>query len=114
MLVNGFRFDGKSQKYLSELDFPEAKVVFLARYRMLPAKTNFPGRWKGDKCNVCGFQDTDTHMFTCPGYADLNPECINIEVFWDEQYLNDMNLLSPAAKMLIKMVDRMEEIQKLV
>ena len=31
VLVNGFKFDGKSQKYLSELDFPEARAVFLAR-----------------------------------------------------------------------------------
>ena len=78
---------------------------------MLPVKMNFPGRWKGVNCNICGFADTDGHIFTCPGYEDLNPDGINLEVFLDDQYLNDMNLLSPAAKTLIKMVERMEEIQ---
>ena len=114
VLVNGFKYDGTSQKYLSELDFQEARAVFLARYRMLPAKMNFPGRWKGENCNICGFKDTDSHMFTCPGYHDLNPDGIGIEVFCDEQYLNDMMLLSQAAKTLVRMLSRMVEIQNLV
>ena len=102
VLVNGFKFDGKSQVYLSELDFYEARAIFLARYRMLPVKMNFPGRWKGEECNICGFQDTDIHIFTCPGYVDLNPDDICLQLFWDEKYLNDMNVLSNAAKTLLR------------
>ena len=114
ILVNGFKFDGKSQVYLSELDFREARAIFLARYRMLPVKMNFPGRWKGEECNICGFKDTDTHIFTCPGYVDLNPDGICLQVFWDVKYLSDMIVLSHAAKTLIKLIDRMEKIQNLV
>ena len=100
--------------YLSELDFREARAIFLARYRMLPVKMNFPGRWKGEECNICGFKDTDTHIFTCPGYVDLNPDGICLQVFWDVKYLSDMIVLSHAAKTLIKLIDRMERIQNLV
>ena len=80
---------------------------------MLPVKKNFPKRWNGIKCNVCGFDDTDSHTFSCPGYIDLNPDGLCIDVFWDEHFLKDMTLLSHAASVVIKMIDRMEQIQKL-
>ena len=68
VLLNGFKYDGKCKKYIKNLDFCEARAVFMARYRMLPVKKNFPNRWDGVKCNVCGFDDTDRHTFSCPGY----------------------------------------------
>ena len=114
VLLNGFKYDGKIRKYLSELDFLEARAVFMARFRMIPTKMNFPGRWNGVECNVCGFQDTDVHIFTCPGYTDLNPDNISLDVFWDEMYLEDMKLLSDAAKVVIKIITRAEEIQNMV
>ena len=63
---------------------------------------------------MCGFQDTDVHIFTCPGYTDLNPDNISLDVFWDEMYLEDMKLLSDAAKVVIKIITRAEEIQNMV
>ena len=45
VLLNGFKYNGRCQRYLKDLDFREARAVFLARYRMLPVKKNFPSRW---------------------------------------------------------------------
>ena len=111
VLLSGFKFDGKIMKYLCELDFLDARAVFMTRYRMLPTKFNFPGRWSGKMCNVCGFEDTDAHVFTCPGYVDLNPSGITIDLFWNTEALEDMEILSPAAKMVNEIITRMEEIQ---
>ena len=113
LLVGDFKYDGKVMKYLCELDFDDARAVFMARYRMLPCKANFPGRWKGSNCNVCGFEDTDIHVFSCPGYVDLNPIGVSLDLFWNTEALNDMKVLSPAAKVMSEIITRMEEIQNL-
>ena len=112
VLLSGFRFDGEVMKYLCELDFVDARAVFMTRYRMLPTKSNFPGRWKGTECNICGFEDTDVHVLTCPGYSDLNVcGLVSLDVFWNVESLKDMALLAPAAQMMKKMIERMEEIK---
>ena len=113
LLVGDFKYDGKVMKYLCELDFDDARAVFMARYRMLPCKANFPGRWKGSNCNVCGFEDTDIHVFSCPGYVDLNPIGVSLDLFWNTEALNDMKVLSPAAKVMSEIITRMEEIHNL-
>ena len=113
VLMSGFQYDGKAQKYLLELDFNEARCVFMARYRMLPTKSNFPGRWKGTTCNICGFVDSDVHLFTCPGYADLNPNNVKLDMFWNEDVLNNMVVLSAAAKCVHDIIERLEEVQRL-
>ena len=111
ILINGFQFTGKPMKYLSELEFEEARVVFMVRYRMLPTKSNFPGRWPGVTCNICGFDDTDAHLFHCPGYQDLVPENVTFDMFWDNEALNDTERLRCAAGAVLGIVDRLEEIQ---
>ena len=113
VLLSGFSFDGKVMTYLRELDFVEARAVFMTRYRMLPTKSNFPGRWKGTACNICGFEDTDIHVLTCPGYSDLNTSRLSLDVFWDTEFLEDMKLLAPAAKTMVRIIARMEEIQNI-
>ena len=113
ILMSGFKFDGTVKKYLIELKFKEARSVFMARYRMIPTKSNFPGRWKGTACNVCGFADTDVHLFTCPAYIDLNPDGVTLEMFWDEEVINNMDVLLPAAKCLHSIISRLEEVQRL-
>ena len=113
VLMSGYKYDGTAKKYLVELNFNEARSVFMARYRMLPTKSNFPGRWKGDKCNLCGFIDSDVHLFTCPGYADLNPHGVRLDMFWSEEILDDMSILSPAASCLCTIIERLEEVQLL-
>ena len=113
ILINGFQFTGKPMKYLSELEFEEARVVFMVRYRMLPTKSNFPGRWPGVTCNICGFDDTDAHLFHCPGYQDLVPENVTFDMFWDNEALNDTERLRCAAGAVLGIVDRLEEIQNM-
>ena len=111
VLLSGFKFHGNVMKYLCELDFADARAVFMTRYRMLPTKSNFPGRWKGTSCNICGFEDTDVHVFNCPGYTDLNTTGISIDLFWNAEAIENMEVLAPAANIVNRMIARMEEIQ---
>ena len=97
VLLSGFEFDGNIKKYLLELDFEEARAVFMFRYRMTPTKVNYPGRWKGDKCNICGFEDTDAHVFHCPGYLDIIGDEIWYSMFWDPEIINDIEKIQKAA-----------------
>ena len=113
VLLNGFSYDGKVKKYLLELDFAEARAVFMVRYRMLPTKMNFPGRWEGTLCNICRFVDTDEHIFHCPGYQDLLNEDVKYDMFWDEKVLNDTVLLKRAACSIIGIIERLNEVQNL-
>ena len=110
-LMNGFCYDGKIKKYLLELDFVEARAIFMVRYRMLPTKANFPGRWSGSMCNICGFLDTDEHIFHCPGYQDLLSEDMNYSMFWDEEILNDTVRLKRAACSIVGIIERLSEVQ---
>ena len=80
---------------ISELDFQEARAVFMIRYlpyllqdRMLRTKSNFSGRWMGIQCNVCALEDTDIHIFKCPGYIITDE--IDYEMFWKEKIIEDM------------------------
>ena len=70
LLLSSFAFHGKRQKYL-DLPFHQARIIFMVRCRMLLTKDNFPGRWEGSLCNVCGCVDTDEHLFRCPGFTDI-------------------------------------------
>ena len=113
VLVNGFSFDGNIMKYLIELDFFEARAIFMARYRMWPTKTNYPGRWTGDKCNICDMVDTDEHIFSCPGYVDLvNGQC-EYGMFWNQDVLNDSVKLKSVAAIALKIIERLEVVQSL-
>ena len=112
-LINGFSYDGKAKKYILELDFAEARAIFMARYRMLPTKANFPGRWTGTKCNICNFDDTDEHLFHCPGYQDLLSEDTTYEMFWDEEILNDTTKLQKAACEIVGVIERLGEVQEM-
>ena len=113
VLLNGFQYDGLGKKYLSELHFNDARLIFMARYRMLPTKCNFPGRWGDTCCNVCGSNDTDEHIISCPGYSDIVDHEIHYTMLWNKKVLNDMDLLRKIAKNMKILVERMEEIQRI-
>ena len=113
VLVNGFFYDGNIMKYLIELDFLEARAIFMARYRMWPTKANYPGRWSGDKCNICDMVDTDEHIFSCPGYADLVNGQVQHEMFWNHDILNDSVKLKSVAAVALKIIERLEVVQSL-
>ncbi len=113
VLLSGFEFDGICKRYLCDLDFNDARVIFLVRYRMLPTKSNFPGRWNGTLCNVCGFEDTGEHVFSCPGYMDLINHKLQYNMFWDKEVLKDMDILRELSRNMKLIIERMEEIQKI-
>ena len=103
--LHNFQFDGKMQKYLIELPFEEARVVFMLRVRMFPTKDNFKGRWGSDECTYCGCLESDLHLLSCAGYNDLLG-CIRFDIFMT---LNaSIDELSFGAKQLLKVVERLE------
>ena len=82
-------------------------------YKILHDLSNFPGRWDGNLCNICNFEDTDGHLFSCPGFQDL--VCgVTYEMFWDEAVLSDADKLSSAASVVVAMIERLEAVQELV
>ena len=111
VILEGFVFDGKMKKYLTELNFEEARAIFMARYRMWPTKVNYPGRWNGVLCNVCGLDDTDSHLFTCPGYSDIVGGQFNYHSFWDTNILEDTDKLKVLAKTVVLLLQRMKHVQ---
>lgn len=105
-----FRFDGEMKLYLQKLSFKEARLIFMIRSGMMPTKTNFEGRWKGDaRCIFCSNEDNDEHLFTCPGYVDLIPEEINYDMFFDDN--TSIEELSNGAKCLENIISRLELFQ---
>ncbi len=112
-LLAGFSFHGYAKKYLHRLNFEDAKIIFMSRYRMWPTKANFSERWSGTQCNICGYEDTDKHIFSCPGYIDIISQGqIQYDMFWNEKVLEDMELLKQMAKVVKLLISRMEMIQK--
>ena len=109
LLLQSFVFDGRKKKYL-ELPFPQARIIFIVRCRMLPTKDNFKGRWNGFTCNICGKIDTDAHLFQCCGYSDL---VVNIcyEMFFTLK--DGLDVLYEAANTMIKVKERLDVVQEL-
>ena len=93
------------KKYLVDLPFEEARVIFMLRVRMFPTKNNFKGRWGTDECSYCGSLESDVHLFSCVGYIDLLGD-INLDMFMNLDV--SMDELSAAAKRLLKVVERLE------
>ena len=114
VLLSGFKFDGFCKQYLCDLDFSDARVIFMARYRMLPTKSNYPGRWNGLLCNACGLEDLDEHIFSCPGYYDIVDHEIHYDMLWNNEVLKDMNLLKKIACNMKMIIERIEDIQRIV
>ena len=114
IILYGFQFNGKCKRYVKELDFNDARAVFMARYRMLPTKTNFPGRWTNNLlCNICGKLDVDEHIFTCPGYKDIIDNDIKFDMLWNKDILENMEMMKRITNDIKKWIKRMEEIQEL-
>ena len=106
MLLSNYDYDGKMKRYLSELSFHEARIVFLLRTRMFPTKENFPKRWSDSSlCAFCCEVETDRHLFSCSGYLDLHECKLDYQTFIR---LNcGMEELSLGAKVLLQIHDRL-------
>ena len=113
VMSGGYSYDGKMKRYLFELNFQEARAIFMARYRMWPTKANFPGRWPGTACNVCGCNDTDEHVLSCPGYADIVKGKVQYQMFWDSEVLNDMEKMKEIGSVVVELLERMEQMQNI-
>ena len=113
VILGGYSYDGKMKKYLSELDFHQARAIFMARYRMWPSKENFPGRWPGSSCNICGLKDTDEHVLSCPGYSDIVMGKVTYDMLWDNVVLDNMEKMVEIGDICAAVVERMELIQNL-
>lgn len=109
LLLKSFCFDGKRKSYL-DLPFHLARVVFMVRCRMLPTKENFPGRWSGTTCTVCGRIDSDEHLFTCPGFMDLLDETVPLELFFSVDV--ELVVLKCAAEKMLKVVERLHVLKE--
>ena len=110
-MLRNFSFDGKIKPYLMKLPFEEARIIFMFRARMFPTRTNFPNRWSSSgACVYCCKLDTDEHLFKCCGYEDCYEESINYEVFLKLDCSCDE--LSDAAKVLLKIYERMKMVQE--
>ena len=103
--MHDFQFDGRMKKYLVDLPFEEARVIFMLRVRMFPTKENFKGRWGGDECVYCGCRESDVHLFSCVGYNDLLGD-VDFNMFMTLDASIDE--LSAGAKRLLKVLDRLE------
>ena len=57
--------------------------------------------------------NTDEHVLSCPGYADIVMGKVNYDMFWDNTILNDMDKMSEIADVCVAVLERMEQIQNL-
>ena len=110
-MMRNFCYDGDMKPYLVKLPFHEARMIFLLRSRMFPSKCNFPGRWSQSKlCTFCCDIETDEHLFNCCGYMDLHKYEVKHE--WFLSLDGDMQKLSSGAKILIKIYERLLQINE--
>ena len=109
LLMNSFTFNGKMKKYL-ELPFPQARIIFMVRCRMILVKDNFPGRWEGTLCNVCRRVDTVEHLYTCPGFSDIVCGSISHEMFFADDV--DLETLKEAANIMVRINERLKMLQE--
>ena len=77
---------------------------------MMPTKSNFKGRWNDIYCVICGKEETDQHLFGCPGFKDLIKH-IKYEMFFDENI--EMGDLKEAARCILSVISRLELLHEL-
>ena len=112
-LLLSFSFDGRMKTYLFELPFEEARVIFMYRCRMFPTQTNFPNRWSDSLlCRLCRKLDTDEHLFSCCGYADIvaGSGATFESIYRIED--SSMEELSGTAKVLLQILKRLEVVNE--
>ena len=112
-LLLSFSFNGRMKRYLLELPFEEARVLFMYRCRMFPTQTNFPNRWSDSLlCRLCRKLDTDEHLFSCCGYADI---VVGSGATFESVYRiedSSMEELSVTAKVLLQILKRLEVVNE--
>ena len=105
ILLN-FQFNGKMMKYLTELPFENARIVFMFRAKMFKTKVNYKTNWDDLACMHCGQLDTDEHLFKCSGYSDLITNDVHYAMFFILTV--DTDVLNKGADVLLKIYKRLE------
>ena len=104
--ITNFTFDGVMKRYLNELVFSEARIIFMYRARMFPTKSNFKERWSSSiLCVYCCNVESDEHLFTCCGYVDIIRGKLNHSSLMKLD--GDAQILSEYAKILLQVHDRL-------
>ena len=111
IMLTNYCFNGRMMKYLTELPFPEGRIIFVFRCRMFPTRVNFPERWTSNmNCIYCGNLDTDEHLFTCWGFLDIcRDESVTCDMFY--KLAAPLEDLSKGAQVLIKIYNRLLDAQ---
>ena len=109
VLLMDYEYEGKIKKYLIEMEFGEARVIFMLRAKMIPTKENFRGRWASQECSFCSQLETDMHLFSCCGYIDLLGDVnywalIRLQASGDE--------MSRGARRLMRAIERLELVHR--
>ena len=106
-ILKHFAFDGHMKRYLFELPFDEARMIFMWRARMFPTKCNFPERWSSSKlCNFCCRLGTDKNLLNCCGYMDITHGKVNPDIFWSVNK-DEVDDLRFGAQILKEIYDRL-------
>ena len=61
-----------NKKYLENLDYEEARAIFMMITRMIDVKANFKNKHKNLDCEICNTEENTYHLFKCKKYQELN------------------------------------------
>ena len=54
-----------NKKYLENLDYEEARAIFMMITRMIDVKANFKNKHKNLDCEICNTEENTYHLFKC-------------------------------------------------
>merc|ERR1711915_984680 len=63
-----------NKKYLENLHFDEARVIFMMLTRMIDIKSNYKNKYKNIDCETCNIEENTLHLFKCKKYLHMNKE----------------------------------------
>ena len=88
------------EKYLQILPMKQAALIFKARYRMLPLKCNFKGKYKDQACPRCSSElDNEKHLIEhCSAFNSIRIKYPNMS--HDDLFSNDSSLITNIAQYL--------------
>ena len=100
-------------KYIENLNFEEARAIFMMLTRMIDVKANFKNKYRNLECEICGIEDNTQHLFKCKRYQELN-ERIKGETLQEILRNNNVKDIASILKEIIRKKDvkRKEEKSK--
>jgi len=77
-------------------------------------QVELPRKMEWVTMHACGLEDLDEHIFSCPGYCDIVDHEIHYDMLWNNEVLKDMKLLKKIACNMKMIIERIEDIQRIV